>query len=96
MEQVAEKEHLFRSLLVHPKIKEIRGRGLMLAPILTADVDLGKVVQRCLERGLILFFLLWEKRALRISPPLTISPREIKKGCGIILDVLNEDINSVD
>ena len=96
MDQIAEKERLFRRLLVHPKIDEIRGRGLMLAPMLQSTVDLGKVVSRCQEKGLILFFLLWEKRALRISPPLTISHREIRKGCGIILDVLDEDDNSVD
>ena len=96
MDQIAEKERLFRRLLVHPKIDEIRGRGLMLAPMLQSTVDLGKVVIRCQEKGLILFFLLWEKRALRISPPLTISHREIRKGCGIILDVLDEDDNSVD
>ena len=96
MSQIPEKEALFRRLLVHPKIEEIRGRGLMLAPMLNTNVDLGKVVNRCQEKGLILFFLLWEKRALRISPPLTISHREIKKGCGIILDVLDEDENSVD
>ena len=96
MAQINEKEQLFRSLLKHPKIEEIRGRGLMLAPILSNDIDVAKVVHRCIEKGLILFFLLWEKRALRISPPLTISKKEIEKGCGIILDVLNEQSLNVD
>src|SRR5690606_33163747 len=32
MAQIHEKEKLFRKLLVHPKIKSIPGRGLMLAP----------------------------------------------------------------
>ena len=96
MAQINEKEQLFRSLLKHPKIEEIRGRGLMLAPILSNDIDVAKVVHRCSEKGLILFFLLWEKRALRISPPLTISKKEIEKGCGIILDVLNEQTLNVD
>ena len=68
----------------------------MLAPILSNDIDVAKVVHRCSEKGLILFFLLWEKRALRISPPLTISKKEIEKGCGIILDVLNEQTLNVD
>lgn len=96
MAQINEKEQLFRSLLKHPKIEQIRGRGLMLAPILSKGIDVAKVVQRCSEKGLILFFLLWEKRALRISPPLTISKKEIQKGCGIILDVLNEQTLNVD
>ena len=88
--EVAEKEALFRSLLVHPKIKSIRGKGLMLAPILESPEMANTVVNRALDKGLILFFLLWEKCAIRISPPLTISKKDIKKGCQIIIDVLND------
>ena len=90
MAEVIEKETLFRELLVHPKIKKINGKGLMLAPILEREEDVPKVVQGCKNKGLILFFLLWEKRAIRISPPLTISKKEIKKGCSILLKVLDE------
>lgn len=90
MNQINEKEQLFRALLVHPKIKKINGRGLMLAPILEKEEDVPVVVQSCLEKGLILFFLLWEKKGLRISPPLNISHREIKKGCAILLKALDE------
>lgn len=90
MGQIAEKEALFRSLLQHPKILAIHGKGLLLAPILENQQQVPEVVKRCVDKGLILFFLLWEKRAIRISPPLTISHREIKKGCAILLSVLNE------
>lgn len=90
MDAVAEKEALFRELLVHPKIEKVNGIGLMLAPILEREEDVPKVVQACQNKGLILFFLLWEKRGLRISPPLTISKKEIKKGCTILLDALDE------
>jgi len=90
MNDIAEKEALFRELLVHKKIKQINGRGLMLAPILAKEEEVATVVQSCLEKGLILFFLLWEKRGLRISPPLNISRREIKKGCAILLKALDE------
>jgi acetylornithine aminotransferase len=47
------------------------------------------LVHSCAEKGLILFWLLFEKRAVRITPPLTISKEEIEKGCDLILDVLN-------
>lgn len=90
MTEVSEKEALFRELLVHPKIKCVNGKGLMLAPILTRKEDVPKVVQICQNKGLILFFLLWEKSALRISPPLTISKKEIKKGCTILLNALDQ------
>lgn len=93
IEQVKEKENLFRSLLKHPAIKQINGTGLMLAPLFENEEIANKVVLGCMEKGLILFWLLWEKKAVRISPPLTISEVEIKKGCAIINEVL-EGINS--
>jgi acetylornithine aminotransferase len=35
-----------------------------------------------------LFWLLYEKRAVRMSPPLTISDEELQKGIDIILELL--------
>ena len=48
-----------------------------------------KIIEKCIKKRVLLFRLLWEKKALRISPPLTISEKEIKKGCNIIREVLN-------
>lgn len=90
MEEALEKERLFRTLLVHPLIKEVRGKGLMLAAMTESPEITNQVILECHKRGLILFWLLFEGKAIRITPPLTISKEEIKKGCGIILDVLNE------
>ena len=90
MQEIPEKEALFRFELNHPKIKSIRGKGFMLAPILENAELVNQVVLKCIDRGLLLFWLLWEKKALRISPPLTISKKEIKKGCAIIRSVLDE------
>ena len=85
-----EKEKQFRELLKHPLIKEIRGKGLMLALIMeNADIA-NQLVLKCLDKGLILFWLLFEPKAVRISPPLTISREEISQGCEIILEVLRE------
>lgn len=90
MNQIDEKEKLFRDLLVHPKIKTVHGRGLMLAPELESEEYSLKVAARCMEKGLILFWLMYSIQNLRITPPLTISPEEIKEGCQIILETLNE------
>ena len=90
MQQTLEKEQLFRKLLVHPLIREVRGRGLMLAAMTKSPEITDKVVLRCQDKGLILFWLLFEGCAIRITPPLTISNKEIEEGCGIILEVLNE------
>lgn len=88
--QTLEKETLFRSLLVHPLIKEIRGRGLMLAAM-TEDAEItNQIILKCQDKGLILFWLLFEGKAIRITPPLTISETEIKEGCAIMLAVMDE------
>jgi acetylornithine/N-succinyldiaminopimelate aminotransferase len=87
--QTLEKEKLFRKLLVHPHISEIRGKGLMLALIMTSETVANQLILSCKEEGLVLFWLLFEKKAVRITPPLTISNEEIIKGCTIIMDVLN-------
>lgn len=89
MPQALEKEKLFRKLLVHPLISEIRGKGLMLALIMTSEDVANKLILTCHEEGLILFWLLFEPKAVRITPPLTISDEEIIKGCSIILNILN-------
>lgn len=90
MQQTLVKEQLFRSKLKHPLIKEVRGIGLMLAAMLPSAEIADQVILKCQGKGLILFWLLFEKRALRITPPLTISEEEIIEGCGIIIDILDE------
>jgi acetylornithine/N-succinyldiaminopimelate aminotransferase len=93
MQEALEKEKLFRSLLVHPLIQEIRGKGLMLAAMTKSPDITNEVILKCQDRGLILFWLLFEGCAIRITPPLTISEEEIREGCSIILEVMDEMMN---
>ncbi|MDG3581314.1 aspartate aminotransferase family protein [Galbibacter pacificus] len=88
--QTLEKEKLFRSLLVHPLIKGIRGKGLMLAIILEDPEIVNFLVLEGMKKGLLLFWLLFEPKAVRITPPLTISNEEIEEGCTAILELLEE------
>lgn len=90
MEEVDAKESLFRSLLVHPKIKNINGRGLMLAVNLQDPDFTLRVAKTCMEHGLIVFWQLYRNEYLRISPPLTISESEIREGCKILLEALDQ------
>ena len=90
MSKIEEKENLIRRILKHKLIIEIRGKGLMLALILKNPDLTKKLVEGCLDNGLILFYLLFEPKAVRITPPLTISENEIKNGCKIILNELNK------
>lgn len=88
IQETLEKEQLFRKLLQHPKIKSINGKGLMLA-VIVEDIDLANhIILYAHQRGFIFFWLLFELRAVRISPPLTISEEEIEKGCAIILEAI--------
>ena len=88
MNEVEKKEMLFRKHLIHPKIKKIRGKGLMLAIELDNEKIAQRVVEDSLEKRLILFYFLFSKTSIRITPPLTISNEEIIKGCEIIKGIL--------
>ncbi|MNY35341.1 4-aminobutyrate aminotransferase GabT [compost metagenome] len=62
----------------------------MLAAM-TEDAEItNQVILKCQDKGLILFWLLFEGKAIRITPPLTISEQEIREGCAIILEVMDE------
>lgn len=90
IKETLQKEILIRKLLNHSLIAEIRGKGLMLAALVETPEIASKVILKCLDKGLLLFWLLFEGKAIRITPPLTISEKEIHKGCSIILESLNE------
>ncbi|MFD0991978.1 aspartate aminotransferase family protein [Tenacibaculum geojense] len=89
MQEALRKEKIIREHLTHPAIKEIRGKGLMLALILDNPAIADYVILECMKKGLILFWLLYEKRAVRITPPLTISDEDLRKGCEILTSVIN-------
>lgn len=87
---VKQREELFRTLLIHPKIKEIRGLGLMIALQLTNFNEVEEASKRCLNHGIIIDWFLHCDSALRIAPPLTITEEEIKFACDTIIKVLSE------
>jgi 4-aminobutyrate aminotransferase-like enzyme len=62
---------------------------MLAAMTKSADIT-NQVILKCQDRGLILFWLLFEACAIRITPPLTISETEIREGCTIILEVMDE------
>ena len=64
----------------------------MLAVIVETPELASKIILKCLEKGLLLFWLLFEGKAIRITPPLTISDDELKKGCAILLEAIDEMI----
>ena len=89
-DNIHNKEKIFRNHLKHKKIKKISGMGLMLSIDLYDEKHTNKIVENCMKDGLLLFFFLFNKNSIRITPPLTISEEEIKQGCNIILNNLDK------
>lgn len=84
-EQVAVKEQLFRSLLKHPQIKAIHGKGLLLSVEFDSYEQNKTIIDRCIEHGIITDWFLFNSHSMRIAPPLTITDDEIRNACTIIL-----------
>jgi acetylornithine/N-succinyldiaminopimelate aminotransferase len=87
---VTEKGELFKSLLVHPNIHSVRGKGLMLAVEFDSFETNKKIIDGCITDGLITDWFLHCSNSMRIAPPLIISNEEIKQACAIILKNINE------
>ena len=88
IETVAEKEALFRKLLVHPAIKQVRGKGLMLA-IELESFELNKqIIDRCIANGIITDWFLHCSNSMRIAPPLIITLEQITKACAVIIEAV--------
>jgi acetylornithine/N-succinyldiaminopimelate aminotransferase len=89
-ENAARQEKLFRQMLVHPKIKNIRGRGLMLALEFTDFNENKVIIDKLIERGIISDWFLFAPHCLRIAPPLIISENEVRMACRVIIETLDE------
>ncbi|WP_417589024.1 aspartate aminotransferase family protein [Owenweeksia hongkongensis] len=83
---VKAKAELFKELLVHPKIEEMRGKGLMLAVQLDTFENVQKVIDHCLKNGVVSDWFLFCDNAIRLSPPLNIDEEDIRKACKILLE----------
>lgn len=89
LDDVKRKAQIFRDLLVHEKIKEIRNQGLMMAVEFEDFDTLKPIIDRAIEKGIITDWFLFCDNSMRIAPPLIITDEEIKKACKVILSVIN-------
>lgn len=89
-EKVAAKEQLFKETLIHPRIKEIRSLGLMMAVQFENFAEVKTIIDRAISYGVITDWFLYCDSALRIAPPLTISKNQIQEVCGILLKAMSK------
>jgi len=90
LSEVDSKGTLFKELLQHNQIKEVRQIGLMMAVELNSPDEVDKVIARLLEEGIIGFYFLSTRNAFRLAPPLCISNEEIEWASSKILKVMEE------
>jgi acetylornithine/succinyldiaminopimelate/putrescine aminotransferase len=90
IKKVSSKEAIIRNRMVHPHIKAIHGKGLLLALDLGSNEIALPVMNRCMELGLITDWFLFADHCLRIAPPLTITEEEIKQACDIFLQAIRD------
>lgn len=82
---ILQKGKLFKSLLKHPAILDVRGKGLLIA-IEFVDFETNKrIIDGCIADGILTDWFLHNSCSMRIAPPLIISEAEIEKACTIIL-----------
>ena len=87
--QVKEKEQLFRSLLFHKKIRSVRSFGLWLALEFDSFETNRKIIDHCIRNGVLTDWFLFASNCLRISPPLVISKEQIETACAVLLKGIN-------
>ena len=83
------KEELFRSLLVHPKIKAIRSFGLWMGVEFDSFETNKKIIDACITLGVMTDWFLFAPKCLRISPPLIVSEKQITEACNKILNAIS-------
>ena len=88
LDSVGEKEQLFKSLLVHKKIKAIRSFGLWIAVEFDSFENNKKIIDTCIENGIMTDWFLFASNCLRISPPLMISKKQVTEASATILDAI--------
>lgn len=86
---VEQKGSLIQSLLQHPKIKEIRRFGLLFAIDFETAEEVNRIVEYAKDKGVICYWFLSHPNSFRIAPPLTISEKEIREACTIIVEAID-------
>jgi acetylornithine/N-succinyldiaminopimelate aminotransferase len=83
-------EDVIKKRLQLPQVLEIRGRGAMLGLQLFSYQQTMEVVQKCMEKQIILGWTLHSNTLIRLAPPLIITEDELNETLDILVNVLQE------
>jgi acetylornithine/succinyldiaminopimelate/putrescine aminotransferase len=83
IQEVEGKANLFKKLLEHKIVKEVRSSGLMMAVELKRKKYLKHVIQYCFDHKVLVDYFLFNQKSFRLAPPLIISETQIKEVCMI-------------
>lgn len=89
LKQIEPKGNLIEEELIHPQIRAIRRKGLMLAIELEDEEKVNELIEYCIANGVIIYWFLSTRNSFRISPPLTITEDDIKEACSVIRNGLD-------
>lgn len=89
IKEVKDKEQLFLTCLQHPSIKAIRSKGLMIAVEFDSFTTNKRIIDACIEKGVLTDWFLFASSCMRIAPPLTITKDEIQEACSIIRNCID-------
>jgi len=81
-------QHIYHQLSSYSCVQEIRFKGLYFAIDLVDENMVQRVVERCMQKGLITFWFLSCPWSFRIAPPLVISDEELSACLNILSDAL--------
>lgn len=81
---------LEKQLQSSDEVIEIRRKGMFFAIDMVSAERVAKVVERCLELGVITFWFLSHPYSFRLAPPLTIKEEEIDRAGELILKAISE------
>jgi acetylornithine/succinyldiaminopimelate/putrescine aminotransferase len=88
--EVKSKEALMLNLIKHPAIVAQRNSGLWMALEFDSFATNHAVIKKCIGKGLITDWFLFNDRSLRIAPPLIITESGLIKMCAGIVESIKE------
>ena len=95
IDEVKRKENIIRETLQHKAIKRLSTAGLWACVEFDSFDTNKKVIDKCIERGLIADWFLFKPEGLRIGPPLIITDEELKGACTTIVRCIEEVLNNL-